>query len=103
MPSAADSYTWKCLPEAAALFKKHLSDHSIGAYQKLCQYVGKQFEAVKHNPEGSHWDIFVGMAAPGSALYTTTRPIAIDECSCCALGNLHSIEFCTNSFILTRR
>ena len=56
MPSATDPYAWECLPEAATLFKKHLSDHSIGAYQKLCQYVGKQFEAVKHHPEGSHWE-----------------------------------------------
>jgi hypothetical protein len=52
-PKPHDGYEWGPVPEnehlfqkRKQLFEKHLSKHSIGAYMKLCNEVGKSFEAV---------------------------------------------------------
>ncbi|KAK8095257.1 uncharacterized protein PG998_014481 [Apiospora kogelbergensis] len=44
--SEKDAYGWQRLPEAEPLFAKHLSDHSVGAYTRICEGVGRTFEAV---------------------------------------------------------
>jgi len=52
--SEKDAYGWQRLPEAEPLFTKHLSDHSVGAYRRICEGVGRTFEAVvspHHNSE----------------------------------------------------
>lgn len=46
IPRGDDPYRWKFLAENTYLFSKNISDHSIGAYKKLCQGVGTAFEAL---------------------------------------------------------
>ena len=41
-----DPYSWQYMPEAAHLFAKNLSDHSVNAYKQLCAGAGRTFEAV---------------------------------------------------------
>jgi hypothetical protein len=45
--SEKDPYSWRQLDDRNKdLFSKNLSDHSIGAYRRLCDGIGKTFEAV---------------------------------------------------------
>ena len=44
--SEKDAYGWQRLPKAEPLFAKHLSDHSVEAYRRICEGVGRTFEAV---------------------------------------------------------
>jgi hypothetical protein len=50
MPGPEDQYVWKWLLEyedkLSKLFKKNLSDHSVGAYKELYEGVGEFFEAI---------------------------------------------------------
>ncbi|KAK8872431.1 hypothetical protein PGQ11_002945 [Apiospora arundinis] len=74
--SEKDAYGWQRLPEAEPLFAKHLSDHSVGAYRKICEGVGRTFEAVvspHHNGEEvrSIRSVNTSQKTPGDGTFTS--------------------------------
>ncbi|KAK8120472.1 hypothetical protein PG999_004592 [Apiospora kogelbergensis] len=68
--SEKDAYGWQRLPEAEPLFAKHLSDHSVGAYRKICEGVGRTFEAVV-SPHHNHEEVRSIRKTPGNGTFTS--------------------------------
>jgi len=57
-----DSYTCAALPGKNHLFSKHMSEHSIKAYKKLCEGIEIIFEALPVTAEQNSADCLQGKA-----------------------------------------